>query len=99
MKAGRLLQTFSLLVALHFASAVNAAEIRWQNDCVAMQCDPASLQLTLTPKGGQSLNFHWSATNAATVVDLQQNAGRATWCLVEPQLTVVLQLETNGVLI
>jgi hypothetical protein len=87
----------ALLTNRSFVPAVNAAEIHWQNERFAVQCDPASLQLTLTPTDAQPLKFLWSATNTATVADLQQSAGRATWRLLEPQLTVALQLETNGV--
>src|SRR6218665_2662097 len=92
-----LMLTLASLANLSFVPAGHAAEIRWQNERFAVQCDPANLQLTLIPVGGQSLEFLWATTNAATVVDLQQNAERATWRLVEPQLAVSLHLETNGV--
>ena len=62
-----------------------------------VQCDPARLALTLTPGGGQPLQFLSAFSNAATVVDFKQTTDRATWRLAGPQLAVSLQLETNGV--
>lgn len=91
--------TLTSLADLSFPPAVHAAEIRWQNERFAVQCNPATLQLTLIPTDGQPLEFLWATTNAATVVEFQQNSEQATWRLVEPQLAVSLQLETNGVCI
>lgn len=84
-------------VGLVLVATLHASDIHWQTERVAVDCDPARLKLTLTPKGGESLSLLRSATNTGTVTDFQQTPERATWRLVEAQLTVSLQLETNGV--
>jgi hypothetical protein len=75
----------------------SAEEIRWHNERFAVQCDPARLALTLTPRAGEAMQFLPAWTNAVAISDFQQTSNRATWHLVAAQVTVTLQLETNGV--
>ncbi len=87
---------FLIIFGLGILTA-QSEEIRWRNERFAVQCDPAKLALTLTPRDGEPLQFLPAWTNTPTVTDFHQTSERATWRLVERQLTVLLQLETNGV--
>lgn len=66
---------------------------------MSVQCDPARLELRLTPSGRSEFIFSSGWTNREQVVAVEKSAERASWKLPNRHLTVIMRLEMESLFV
>jgi len=73
-----------------------AANVALRNTALSISCDPATLELQVTPAERTTIRFSAGLPKPGEVTDLNASDDRASWKLADRGLQVALRLEAAG---